>query len=143
MLVPNRVQPAGGAAARGAAVWPALLGVAIVYGAAREAFLTAPLGELAAHAVSTITLCAGIIVLSWLSIRWVHPLSRRDAWKIGGCWLALTLAFEFLAGRFLFGSSWSRLLGDYNVLEGRIWVLVPLTTLVAPVVTARARNILS
>ena len=47
-------------------------------------------------------------------------------------WVTLTVAFEFLAGHFLFGTSWATLLNDYKVHEGRIWVLVLLTALVAP-----------
>jgi hypothetical protein len=51
---------------------------------------------------------------------------------IGAVWLALTLAFEFLAGHYLFGSSWERLLADYDLLRGRVWILVLLATLFAP-----------
>ena len=35
-------------------------------------------------------------------------------------------------GHYLFGDSWDRLLADYNILRGRIWLLVPIVTLVAP-----------
>jgi hypothetical protein len=43
-----------------------------------------------------------------------------DAWKIGDLWVALTLGFEFLAGHYVFGNSWRKLLEDCDVLEGRI-----------------------
>jgi hypothetical protein len=124
---------------RGGVVWFGLLTVAIVNGAAREALLTPRWGAHMAHVLSTFTLCSGILLLSWLSIRWLDPRTPRDAWAIGGLWLALTVAFEFLAGHYLFGQPWSRLLADYNVPAGRIWPLVPITTLLAPVLSARAR----
>jgi len=54
------------------------------------------------------------------------------AWKIGGVWLGLTLAFEFLAGHYLFGNSWHKLLADYDVLAGRIWVFLPIVALISP-----------
>lgn len=127
---------------RGAAAWVALLGLAIVNGAVREAFLRPWLGELAAHALSTIALSAGILLVTWLAIRRVRPRSPRDAWAIGGLWVALTLAFEFLAGHYLFGHPWSRLLADYDVPAGRIWPLVPIVTALAPVLSARARRLL-
>lgn len=47
--------------------------------------------------------------------------------------MILTLGFEFLAGHYLFGSSWEKLLADYNVARGRIWLLIPIVTLLAPV----------
>jgi hypothetical protein len=47
-------------------------------------------------------------------------------------WLLLTLAFEFLAGHSLFGKPWDMLLADYDVVRGRIWVLVLMSTLLAP-----------
>ena len=54
-------------------------------------------------------------------------------------------AFELLAGHYLFGNSWGRLLEDYNLLRGRIWVLVLVTTAVAPVlataVSTPAQNV--
>jgi hypothetical protein len=55
--------------------------------------------------------------------------------------VALTLAFEFLAGHYLFGNPWSRLLEDYDVFRGRIWILVLITTAVAPRLCARMRGI--
>ena len=55
----------------------------------------------------------------------------------------LTLAFEFLAGHYLFGNSWERLLADYDVARGRIWPLVLIVTFVTPLllVLARARRL--
>ena len=47
----------------------------------------------------------------------------------GIMWVALTVAFEFLAGHYVFGNSWKRLTADYNVFRGRIWILVLLTAL--------------
>jgi hypothetical protein len=49
------------------------------------------------------------------------------------------VAFELPAGHYAFGHSWPRLLADYNVLRGRLWILALLATLVAPVWAWRAR----
>jgi hypothetical protein len=46
----------------------------------------------------------------------------------------LTLAFEFLAGHFLFGNPWSRL--------RPVWILVLITTALSPFVCARIRGLL-
>ena len=47
-------------------------------------------------------------------------------------WLGMTLVFEFGAGHYLFGTPWRALLADYNVLAGRLWVLVLIATMTAP-----------
>ncbi len=90
--------------------------------------------------ISTLLLSAFIFILAWLTIGWIGPRSTQQAWLVGAAWLLLTLAFEFLAGHYLFRNSWSSLLADYNVLRGRIWVLVLITTLVAPRVCAGVRG---
>ena len=117
---------------RGAAVWLGILIGANLNGALRELVLRRALGPAAAHGASTLLLCALILAIAAVSIRWISPPDAGTAWRVGFLWLALTLAFEFLAGRYLFGNSWERILSEYDVTAGRLWVLVPIVTLVAP-----------
>jgi membrane-anchored protein YejM (alkaline phosphatase superfamily) len=113
-------------------IWVLLLGLAVLNGTAREFVFAPRWGAQAAHVASTLILCAAIFVVALLFTRWMAPKSRRGALLIGAVWLALTLAFEFLAGHYLFGSSWERLFADYNLLRGRVWILVLVATLFAP-----------
>ena len=117
---------------RASLIWVLLLGVAVLNGTVREFLLTPRLGAHAGHVASTLILCAAIFVVALLFTKWIGPRSRGGAMLIGAVWLALTLAFELLAGHYLFGSSWERLLADYNLLRGRFWVLVLVATLFAP-----------
>ncbi|MGQ9625254.1 MAG: hypothetical protein ACUVT9_07815 [Candidatus Bathycorpusculaceae bacterium] len=48
--------------------------------------------------------------------------------------------FEFIAGHYVFGNSWEKLLADYNLLEGRLWSLVLLTILIAPYIANKLRQ---
>ena len=122
----------GGPLLRGAAVWAGILVGANVNGAFRELVLRRLLGPDAARAVSTLLLCGLILLIARLSIDWIAPDRAGTAWRIGVVWLVLTLAFEFLAGRYLFGNTWERILSEYDVAAGRIWSLVPIVALVAP-----------
>jgi hypothetical protein len=115
-------------------IWLVLLAVAIVNGALREAGLVPWLGRALAQATSTVLLSGCIAAVAWFALPWMAPRSVEEAWAIGAGWLALTLAFEFLGGHFLFGKSWGELTADYNLLAGRIWVMVLVVTLLAPVV---------
>ena len=122
-------------------LWFALLVVAVANGGFREALLIPRFGPHAGHIVSTIMFCAGILIVTYVAAAWIHPGSRRDTIAIGLAWLALTLAFEFGFGRAR-GKPWSELLADYDVLKGRIWMLVLVTTAVAPYLAARAHGLL-
>jgi hypothetical protein len=75
------------------------------------------------------------IYIAWVVKRW--PLfSTRDAMSTGLVWLALTLTFEFFLG-YISGVSWPAMLAEYELLAGRLWVLVPLLVLVAPLLFSR------
>ena len=121
--------------------WLVLLALAVINGAAREAWLIPRIGGSAGQAVSSLSLSALIFLLSWLMIGWMNPATAKEAFLIGLVWLALTLAFEFLAGHYVFRKPWNELLADYDVLSGRIWVLVLLTTTLAPLLTANMRHL--
>jgi hypothetical protein len=106
-------------------------------GAFRDALLVPNLGERLAYATSSLMLATAIVILTSLLIGWIAPLRMVDAWSVGAFWLAMTLAFEFLAGHYLFGKPWAALLADYNVAQGRIWIVVPIATLLAPALLHR------
>lgn len=122
---------------RALGVWLLLLVIAIVNGAVRETMLAPRLGPKTAHTVSTVSLSALILVAAWLTAPFVRYESVSAAWTVGALWVALTLAFEFLAGRYVFGKTWEVLFADYDVMQGRIWPLVLVVTLLAPVLAAR------
>jgi hypothetical protein len=117
---------------RAGVVWFAILLMAIFNGAFRDVVLTPRLGDLGARAVSCLTLASLIVFVTWISLPWVRPVSTTDAWRIGSMWLAMTLIFEFGAGHYLFRMPWTALLADYNLLAGRLWILVLIATLTAP-----------
>lgn len=119
--------------------WLILLVAAIINGTIREAVYKNRLGELHAHQVSTLTgfILFGLIIWG-LSRLW--PLqSAKQAWTVGFIWLALTLTFEFLFGHFVAGHPWSKLLHDYNIIEGRVWPLILIWVTIAPYVFYRLR----
>jgi hypothetical protein len=104
--------------------WLPMVFIAIANAALREKIFARFLTELRAHQVSSLTaiILFGMYVTA---LEYLWPLgSASEAWTVGALWLALTLGFEFLAGHYLFGNSWEKLLHDYNILAGRVWILV-------------------
>ena len=97
-------------------------------------------GELAAHQISTATLLAALTYYVWLvDQRWPVP-TTRTALAIGGIWAALTVLFEFGLGHYILSSPWSDLLANYNLADGRIWVLVPVWMVFAPAALHRLQT---
>ena len=117
---------------RAVAIWAGLLVIAVANGALRDVLIVPRLGPQAGHVISTLVLSAVIVVVAFVSIRWIAPPDRAGALRVGGLWMVLTLAFELLAGHWLFGKSWSDLFADYNLAAGRVWILVLVATLLAP-----------
>jgi len=126
---------------RAVVVWLVLVCVAIGSGAFREAVLNPRVGAPAGHVVSTVMLCVGIAFVAWVTIPWIHPTTAGEAARVGALWLVLVLLFEFGFGHFIARKSWPELLTDYDLLRGRVWVLVLVTTAVAPYLMARARRL--
>ena len=117
--------------------WLGLLLLAMLNGTVRGTVLQPRLGEETARRVATVVLLAALTA-------YVHRLQRRHpipdaehAWVVGMSWVVMTLGFEFGFGRLVGKLAWSELLADYDVRAGRIWVLVPLWTAVAPEVMRR------
>lgn len=126
---------------RSLAVWFAILVTAFINGTVRTLWFIPSLGDSPAHILSTILLLLLVLVISWLTIRWIHPATSGEAIVIGVFWVLLTVGFEFLAGHYLFGGSWEKLLADYNVFNGRIWPLVLVVAAIAPLWMAHMRGL--
>lgn len=112
--------------------WLLLLAVAIANGGFRAGVLIPRLGDQRAHILSTVLLTLLIVGITVPLIDWIGIGGVPEALLVGLVWVACTLAFEFLAGHYLFGNPWERLLADYDVRHGRIWVAVPIVTLLSP-----------
>lgn len=97
--------------------------LAVANGVLREVTYGKRVSELSAHQISTGTgiLLTGMLV--WGLSRFWPIESSRQAWAIGACWLLATIAFEFGFGHFVVGHSARKLLADYNIFNGRVWLL--------------------
>jgi hypothetical protein len=116
---------------RAVTAWLGILGLAALNGALRDLAVAPRLGDTVARALSTVILCALILLVARYTIEWIGPDGAPRALAVGALWVALTLAFEFGSGWYA-GKPWSVMLEDYNVFRGRLWVFVPFVTFFAP-----------
>lgn len=113
-------------------VWVLLAALAIANGVFRETVLVSALGEDSAHLLSTAILVGVILVVSYVyfSITSIE-YTVAELSLVGVGWSVLTVGFEFLVG-YLEGTPVEATLAQYDVLAGQVWIAVPLTLLVAP-----------
>lgn len=121
---------------RSALVWLIFGVVAFASGGLRQAVLVPRLGEQTAHQIGSV-IVAGIIsvIVIWF-VRRLGP-TASEALTIGILWVAMTIAFEIGFFRFGMGEPWGRLVQDYNIVRGRLWLLVLIVQLVTPYLVVR------
>jgi len=114
--------------------WIPMPFIGIINGVIRQYGYKNLVGELTAHQISTFT---GIILFGlyvwFLTHKW-KIATTGQALMIGLIWLSLTVFFEFLFGYFVMKNPWSTLFHDYNILEGRLWVLVLVFITLSPLI---------
>jgi hypothetical protein len=118
--------------ARAIAGWLVLLVFMLANGAARVIVLQPRLGEDRARQIASLTGLGVVLVSSWAFVRLSPRATLSELRWVGVAWLALTIAFELLFGRFVSGMSWTALLDDYDVRRGRLWPLILLGVLLGP-----------
>jgi len=121
-------------------LWLLLMLIAVLNGMLREVWLVPQLGSGTALPLSGVLLSILIFIVTLTTVRWLPLAAAADAWKVGGFWLLLTIAFELLFGHFALGASWDRLLAAYSPGNSNLWLLVLLTILVAPFLAAKTRG---
>ncbi len=119
-------------------VWVLLVFVAIMNGVLREEVLLPALGDHGGHVLSSIILSLIIFLVTCVFLRHTSfVFTTWDLLLIGTLWLTLTVSFEFLFGHYVMGHPWENLIADYNIFEGKVWVLVLISTFLSPTIAGK------
>jgi hypothetical protein len=116
--------------------WLAVPVMAVVNGALRDLAYGKLMSETLAHSLSVVPLLGAILAWAWLLASWAPLPSKQAGLRVGLIWLLLTLAFEFGLGA-LRGLPLREMLAQYDITQGHLWPLVPLTMGLAPELTRR------
>jgi len=109
-----------------------MLIIAIANGTLRQLTFGKVMPELRAHQFSTLIGSVVMGVFIWFVIDAWPPSSSRRAIVIGVVWLCLTVAFEFFLGLVIMRRPLVQVIGDYNLLAGRVWLLFLIWITIAP-----------
>ncbi len=114
--------------------------IAIINGVIRESIFKIYLNELHAHQLSVLTFILLFGFYVWFILPVLKLDSASEALRVGLFWFAATVIFEFIFGHFVMGHAWSKLFHDYNFTKGRLWAVVLIWIIIAPLWLYKIRN---
>jgi hypothetical protein len=118
-------------------IWFLLTISAIIVATFRVEVLLPPFGEQTAHQLGTILFLIVQFVIIFFFIKKMKIKETKALLGIGLFWLVITIIFEFVFGHYVMGHSWQKLFADYNLLNGRLWVLVLINNIAAPLISRK------
>ena len=120
--------------------WLLMVPLGILNGTLRQFTYGRIVPELRAHQLSTLTGIMAFAAYVWLVDRQWPFASASDALLVGPIWVVLTVAFEFTFGRLVAKLPWQRLLQDYNLAAGRLWLLLLAALAFLPLLVFKLRT---
>jgi hypothetical protein len=109
----------------------------VVHGVARTLWLTPRVGDLRSRQLGVLSGSILVLAIGTLASRWLHARTDGQRLAVGGLWVALTVVFEVVLGRFGLGYAWDRVLADFNVFAGGLLPFGLAVMALTPVVAGR------
>jgi hypothetical protein len=124
------------------AVWAVIMLAESAHGILRGLFLVPFVGDLNARRIGVFTGSLIIFAIALLFVRWMRPSGKTGLLLAGLAWVALTVPFELLLGRFVMNLAWDRVMSDYNILQGGLLPLGLLFMAVTPLLAGKIRGVI-
>jgi hypothetical protein len=121
-------------------VWLLIFGLEVLHGTARTLWLVPLVGDLRSRQIGVPVGSLLILLVAWLTIRWIGPRTSRQRVAIGVGWLLLMLCAEVLLARMVFGYPWTRIAEDFDVTRGGLLGFGMLVLAAAPWLASRWRG---
>jgi len=102
---------------RAIAIWLLIVVVESVHGTIRRLFIAPAIGDLPARQLGIFIGSALILLISWLTVRWLDATTVKARLGVGALWVVLIVLFEFSLGTLL-GYTRERMLSDYDPARG-------------------------
>jgi hypothetical protein len=125
---------------RAVALWFLLMAAETLHGLWRAKVLAVWIGDVAARDVSVFTGSLVILLITWASIGWIPARTARTLLLVGFTWVALTIAYQLVLGRFVFNQSLPEIASQFDVLHGRLLPLGLLFLMFSPLLAAHLRG---
>lgn len=123
-------------------IWLLMVGVAVGNALFRDKLLAPAIGPATALPVSGFLLTMLVFLAALASVPLFDASTGKSYVLIGLIWLTLTLSFEFLFGHFVAGKPWHEIVRVFRMDKGDLFVLVLLSTLISPWLSAKMRGLI-
>ena len=118
-------------------LWLGMALFAIANGYIGETYVTPKLGNYGSHTYKTLSFIPIIFLVSWFyALQTRGELWLTSALFVSCFWIGLTILFEFFFGHYVLGNSWEVLIADYRIWQGRLWLLILISEVIAPLTMA-------
>jgi hypothetical protein len=125
---------------RGFLVWLLIMTVETIHGVLRGLLLAPHFGEAMTGRVGWPIGMIIVLVISYLSIRWIGLRGTSALLQLGTIWALLTFAFEIAIGYFR-GLDREAIGNEINPLAGGLMVYSVIVMMLAPLVAAKLRRL--
>ncbi len=125
---------------RAAGIWGLFVVLAILNAALREKVLGPLIGNPAALPLSGILLSILVFLVTLALFPKLRAATALHCWAIGGAWVLLTLAFEFIFGHFVMGKASGEILEIFKISQGNLMSLVLIAIAASPYLAWRLRG---
>ena len=114
-------------------MWLGMTVFAIANGYIGETYVTPTLGNYGNHLYKTLSFIPVIFLFSWFyALQTKGETWLTSALLVSCFWIGLTILFEFVFGHYVLGNSWEVLIADYQIWQGRLWLLILISEGIAP-----------
>lgn len=118
--------------------WFFLLIMVILNALLREKYYKNKIGDLRAHQLSSMIFILIIFATAYAMLNFLGlEYTFKDLIIAGIIWFSATITFEFIFGHYIMKHSWETLFQDYNILNGRVWILVLIAELIGPILMSK------
>jgi uncharacterized membrane protein YgdD (TMEM256/DUF423 family) len=122
-------------------LWVIVAVVAVANGYFGNTVVAGQLGDYGAHVYKTVVVILAVFLMAWIYARQTRGAEwAGEALAVGILWLGLTIVFEFVFGHYVLHNPWETLIADYRIWKGRLWSLVLLSELFAPLLVGWRLN---
>jgi len=125
---------------RAVGLWVLLMAAETLLGLWRVKVLSIWLGNDFARDLGAFTGSLIILLITFGFIGWIPARDTRTLLLVGATWVALTIGYEVVLGRFALHRSWSEIAEDFNLFRGRLFPLGLAFLLFSPLLSAWLRG---
>ena len=117
--------------------WAAIAVAMIANGILRETVIRPAVGSRAAEVISVLLGIAIITIMTRWLLRPLAGAALHVLVRAAADLVLLTVAFEFLFGRYVDGKSWQQLVDNYAIWRGKLWPIALTCVALMPFVWGR------